>query len=80
MSGEEGSSTAREEIEEEATGGELDLMYGDEMFEEEEEEGEDTGNGMRAAADENLSAEEAVEGEETEVSGEVEDKMEEIIT
>ena len=79
MSGEEESSTAREEIEEEVAGGELDLMYGDEMFEE-EEEGEDTGNGIRAAADENLSAEEAVEGEETEVSGEVEDKMEEIIT
>jgi len=63
VSGEEGSSTAREEIEEEPTGGELDLMYGDEMF---EEEGEDTENGIRAAADENLSAEEAVEGEETE--------------
>ena len=76
MSSEEGSSTAREEIEEEVTGGELDLMYGEEMF---EEEGEDTENGIRAAADENLSAEEAVEGEETEVSGEVEDEMEEII-
>ena len=79
----EESSTAREEVEQEVTE-EVDLMYGDETFEEEEEGGEEAGNGDERGGEENLATEEAFEGEqeeeeEDEVRAEVEDKIEEIV-
>ena len=78
----EESSAAREEVEQEVTE-EVDLMYGDETFEE-EEVGEEAGNGDERGGEENLATEEAFEGEqeeeeEDEVRAEVEDKIEEIV-
>ena len=79
---EEESSAAREEVEQEVTE-EVDLMYGDETFE--EEGGEEAGNGDERGGEENLATEEAFEGEqeeeqEDEVRAEVEYEIEEIIS